>query len=179
MLLCDAYRLEFLCFPIPSHLIFSDENKTKRPTPRFMHMLFQNFLHIPPRLTPISLSHHQIILLFPHPSHPSSHPRKCITAQQNPKKTTTPTPKTHLSCLALLSIILIVSPLTPNVPATLYNLFCVPFKISLCCPRSPRTAWPRARYSSSAECVLLKKDCSRRACDSRVGSWAPKVALEL
>lgn len=79
----------------------------------------------------------------------------------------TPTAKIHLSCFALRSTIRMVSPLTPSVFATLYNLFCVPFNISLCWPRSPRTACPLAKYSSKALWVFLKKSCSRNAWFSR------------
>lgn len=98
----------------------------------------------------------------------SRYHRKCITNQQNKKKTITPPQNIHLSCFALLSTILIVSPLTPNVFATLYSRRCVPFNISRCCPRSPSTARPRSRNSSSWAFVLEKKDCSRRAWFSRV-----------
>jgi len=103
------------------------------------------------------------ILVFPQ----RPHLRKCRTSQQNRKKHTTPPQKTNLSCFALLSTIRIVSPDIPNVFATLYNLLCVPFSISLCCPRSPRTARPRSKNSSSWVLELAKKDCSRRACASR------------
>lgn len=44
--------------------------------------------------------------------------RKWITSQQKRKKITTPAQNTHLSCFALLSTIRMVSPLTPNVFAT-------------------------------------------------------------
>lgn len=99
-----------------------------------------------------------------------SYLRKCSTTQQNPKNTNTPAQKIHLSCFALRSTILIVSPLTPRVFATLYNRFCVPFSISFCAPRSPNTARPRSRYSSNCALDCWKNDCSRRACDSRVAS---------
>lgn len=39
--------------------------------------------------------------------------------------------------------------------------------MSLCVPKSPSTAWPRAIYSSSAEFAPAKKFCSRSACSSR------------
>lgn len=73
-----------------------------------------------------------------------------------------------------------VSPLTPRVFATLYSLFWVPFKISFCCPRSPNTALPRSRNSSSCVLAFEKKDCSRRACDSRVKfCWVGFVPKEM
>lgn len=50
--------------------------------------------------------------------------RKCRQSQQNRKKTTTPAQNIHLSSLALRSIIRIVSPDTPSVFATEYNLHC-------------------------------------------------------
>ena len=71
-----------------------------------------------------------------------------ITSTTNAMNTATPPQKIHLSCFALLSTILMVSPLTPSVVATSYNLLCVPFSISLCWPRSPNTALPRSRNSS-------------------------------
>lgn len=94
--------------------------------------------------------------------------KKCKTPQQNKKKITTPPQNIHLSCFARRSIVRIVSPLTPSVFATLYNRRCVPLSISRCWPRSPSTARPRSRNSSSCELVLEKKDCSRRAWFSRV-----------
>lgn len=97
-----------------------------------------------------------------------NHLKKCRTAQQNRKKTTTPPQKIHLSCFALRSTMRIVSPLTPSVLATLYSLRCVPFKTSRCCPRSESTARPRSRNSSSWVWVFEKKDCSRRAWVSRL-----------
>lgn len=98
------------------------------------------------------------------------HLKKCSTAQQNAPKINTPAQKTHLSCLARLSTMRIVSPLKPRVLATLYSFRCVPLSISRCCPRSPSTARPRSRYSSSWALADWEKDCSRRACDSRVRS---------
>lgn len=96
------------------------------------------------------------------------HRRKCNTAQQNAKNSSTPPQNIHLSCFARLETMRIVSPLTPSVFATLYSLRCVPFSISRCWPRSPSTARPRSRYSSSCALVLVMKFCSRRACVSRV-----------
>jgi len=63
----------------------------------------------------------------------------------------------------------------PSVFATLYSLFCVPFNISLCCPRSPKTACPLAKYSSRALCVLAKKFCSLNAWASLCWSPLPNV----
>lgn len=45
--------------------------------------------------------------------------KKCRTAQQNRKNSSTPPQKIHLSCLARRSTLRIVSPLTPSVFATL------------------------------------------------------------
>jgi hypothetical protein len=102
--------------------------------------------------------------LFPRSApHTTPHLKKWITAQQKPTSTRTPPQKTHLSCFARRSTIRIVSPLTPSVFATPYNRFCVPFSISLCWPRSPSTARPRSRYSSSVALVVEKKLASRRA----------------
>ena len=64
------------------------------------------------------------------PMESMSHRRKCITRKQNRKNTMTPPQKIHLSCLALLSTMRIVSPLTPSVFATLYSFRWVPFSIS-------------------------------------------------
>lgn len=102
-----------------------------------------------------------------------SHRRKCMTKKQNTKKATTPPQKIHLSCLALLSTIRIVSPLTPRVFATLYNLLWVPLRISRCWPKSPSTARPRSRNSSNWALAVTKKFCSRSACSSRVKFSGP------
>lgn len=93
-----------------------------------------------------------------------------MTNQQKPPKPATPPQKIHLSCFALLSTMRIVSPLTPSVFATLYSFFCVPLSISFCAPRSPRTARPRSRYSSSCAFVCDMNDCSCKAAASRVES---------
>lgn len=100
------------------------------------------------------------------------------TSQQNAKNITAPPAKIHLSFFALRSTIRIVSPLTPSVFATLYNLFCVPFSTSRCWPRSPRAAWPRAKYSSRAAWVFAKKFCSRSTCASRSASPLPKLRCD-
>lgn len=100
---------------------------------------------VDPHPLPDLVSACQYILIFPpfaFPSPPFFYRRKCKHNQQNMKKTRTPAQKIHLSCLARLSIIRMVSPLTPNVLATLYSLFCVFLSISRWAPRSPRTAWP-------------------------------------
>lgn len=110
------------------------------------------------------------------------HRKKWITPQQKPTNTRTPPQNTHLSCFARRSTIRIVSPLTPNVFATPYNRFCVPLSISLCWPRSPSTARPRSRYSSSVALVVEKKLASRRAWSSRVyveEDWVPKPRAPL
>lgn len=91
-----------------------------------------------------------------------------MTNQQNAKNIIAQVQKIHLSCFALLSTILIVSPLIPSVLATLYSFFCVPLSISLWSPKSPKTARPLSRYSSSAAFVEDMKFCSRKACVSRV-----------
>jgi len=110
-----------------------------------------------------------------------THLSHLITKYANTKNKMTPPQNIHLSCLARLSTILIVSPEIPSVVPTSYNLLWVPFKISLCWPKLPSTSLPLSKNSSICSCVFWKKLCSRRAWASRFASKgeAPKAEYAL
>lgn len=93
--------------------------------------------------------------------------RKCRTSQTNIMNTATPPKNIYRSSRARLLIVRMVSPLSPSVLATLYSRRCVFLRISRCSPRSPSTARPRSRNSSSCMFDVEKNDCSRSAASSR------------